>query len=465
MSRRRFLQGAAVSALAVGALGSSSLPRGRLSRASALARASGPGPGTRPNPALPEGVDTMPQVEHVIIYMQENRSFDHYFGMLGRGDGFTLDGAGVPTNANPDNDGNPVVVSHAGELCDTAPGASQSWNATHVSMNGGAMDGFIRAGDGAPGSMQYYDGTDLPFYYGLASTFPLCDRWFTSVPCQTYPNRRYLQAATSVGIVDTDIDEVIATPVAPNGVIWERLNDHGISWNDYAYDLADIILFPTFGLAHSDRIKTINDFLVDCARGTLPQVSIVSPGHTAYSEETPADVQNGEAYSAALINAVMHGPAWDKTVMFFTYDEHGGYYDHVTPPPAIAPDDIAPRIDVPPDEAGTFDEYGPRVPGFVISPFAKADYVSHVVHDHTSILKFIETKFNLGALTYRDANASDLLDTLDFANPGFRTPPELPTPGLPRSGSVCEPLPYPQTEPIFDAEPAEPTAAGPTFTG
>ena len=463
LSRRRFLQAAAATAAAT-AFG-----------ASRLANVFGQGPvrppGSRPFPNLPAGTESMLEVEHIVIYMQENRSFDHYFGMLGRGDGFTLDVNGVPTNANPDLDGTPVPVFPALSRCETTATASQSWNDTHLSMNGGAMDGFVTAADGESGSMQYYDDATLPFYWGLAETFPLCDRWFCSAPCQTFPNRRFLQAATSVGIVSTDVNEVLATPVAPNGVIWERLNRHGISWNDYAIDLADILVFPTFGFAHQDRIKTFNDFLVDCARGTLPQVSIISPGTETYTEEAPADVQNGEAYSASIINAVLRSPTWERTVLFFTYDEHGGYYDHVPPPAAVKPDDIAPRITVPPDEPGAFDVLGPRVPGFVISPFAKANYVSHVVHDHTSILKFIETKFNLGAMTYRDANADDLLDCFDFANPGFLDPPALPEPGLPAAGSTCQPLPRPQTEPDFGEPTPPPTpatgpvGAAPPFTG
>jgi phospholipase C len=465
LSRRRFLQGAAASAVTMGVAG-----RGL----AAVFGQAGPGvrpPGSRPFPNLPPGTESMPEIQHIVIYMQENRSFDHYFGTLGRGDGFTLDGSGTPTDSNPDLNGDPVPVFLAPSTCETLEVASQSWNDTHVSVNGGAMDGFIRAAEGGTGSMQYYDDATLPFYWGLAQTFPLCDRWFCSAPCQTFPNRRYLQAATSVGIVATDVDEVLATPVAPNGVIWERLDHHGISWNDYAIDLADILVFPTFGLAHQDRIKTFNDFLIDCARGTLPQVSIISPGQATYTEERPADVQNGEAYSSSIINALMHGPGWEHTALFFTYDEHGGYYDHVPPPAAIPPDDIPPRIQVPPDEPGAFDVLGPRVPGFVISPYAKAGYVSSVVHDHTSILKFIETKFNLGAMTYRDANADDLLDCFDFEHPGFLDPPTLPEPGLPADGSACQPLPPPPTEPDFGQPPPPPppsdgpVSGSPGFTG
>jgi len=471
VSRRHVLGGLAVGAglLAAGGRGSSWA-------AQAPARRSGlvlP-PGTRPDPGLPEGVDTMPQVEHVIIYMQENHSYDNYLGMLDRGDGLTKGLDGLPTNTNPDLHDTPVSMFHMPSTCDTLPGASQSWDASHISFDGGAMDGFVRAANGATGSMGYWDGSDLPFYYGLANTFPICDRWFSSVLAQTFPNRRYLLAGTSVGIVSTDIHEVLATPNAPNGIIFDRLNAHGISWNDYAFDLPDIALFPTFFSANGSRVKTYNDFLLDCQSGSLPQVSIISPGNTSYTEENPADVRNGEAYSSAIINAVMHSPAWEHTVLFFTYDEHGGYYDHVPPPAAVAPDSIAPRITAPPDQPGDFAQYGMRVPAYVISPFAKADYVSHVVHDHTSILKFIETKFNLAAMTYRDANADDLLETLDFAHPGFLDPPTLPAPGLPAAGSTCQPLPHPETEGVAVTTPTTPVAAPagatpvtatPSFTG
>ena len=178
-------------------------------------------------------------------------------------------------------------------------------------------------------------------------------------------------------------------------------------------------------------------------------------------------MQNGEAYSASIINAVLGSPLWEKTALFFTYDEHGGGYDHVPPPAAVAPDSIAPRITVPPDQSGDFAQYGIRVPGFVVSPFAKRDYVSHVVHDHTSILKFIETKWNLGAMTYRDANADNLLDSFDFAHPGFVDPPFLPDPGLPAAGSPCQPQPRPPMNPRTPpttTTTTTTTAAGPTST-
>lgn len=422
------------------------------------------GPGSRPDPSKPEGIDTIPQIDHIVIYMQENHSYDSYFGKLDVGDGYSLDGSGNPTNSNPDpaNGGAALKAFLATEGCQLGKGVSQSWNATHIQYANGAMDGFVTA-SGA-NAMKYWDESQLPFYYDLARTFPLCDRWFASAPCQTYPNRRYLQAATSVGLVSTDTAAVLATPSAPNGTIWDRLNDHGITWADYCFDLPDILLFPETHASNQEKVKTIPQFLFDAANGKLPQVSIVSPGFQRYTEENPHDVQLGEAYSARIINAVLQGAAWERTLMVFTYDEHGGYYDHVAPPAAVAPDSIVPDIEVPPDQPGLFDRYGMRVPGFVISPYAKANHVSSTVYDHTSILRMIETKFNLGALTFRDANAENLLDTVDFTTKTFGDPPTLAEPGLGDGESACEPgVPNPKT--IVAADTASTTTTTTTVAG
>jgi phospholipase C len=414
-------------------------------------------PGTRPNPRLPEGVDTMPKIDHVVIYMQENHSFDQYFGVLGRGDGFTLGRDGQPRNSNPDLDGKPFRVYKSPTTCDSI-GGDHGWNAEHLAWNGGAMDGFIRASN-ATNVMGYFDGTELPFYYGLASMFPLCDRWFCSVMGPTYPNRRFLQAATSAGIVQTSVPEVLAVPDAPNGTIWDRLDAHGITWADYAIDLPEIYLWPTsnpgaFAASVQDNVRKYpDDFLADCRNGTLPQVSIIGPGVMDQYDEGSRDVQNGEAFSYSIITAVMGSPLWDRTVLLFTYDENGGGYDHVPPPRAAVPDAIPPRITVPPDQPGDFGQLGPRVPGMVISPYSRRHHVSHVVHDHTSILRFIETKWNLGAITYRDANAHDLTECLDFHHGGFRSPPAVPPPGLPAAGSACQPQPRPPTNPYSPPPP------------
>jgi phospholipase C len=407
-------------------------------------------PGDRPDPRRPEGVDLLPQIEHIVIYMQENHSYDSYFGTLRRGDGYTIRG-GVPLNSCVDTHGEVVRVTHAPDTCQQGQGVSQSWTATHRQIDSGRMDGFLF--DDNRNAMRYWDGSDLPFYWSLASTFPLCDRWFASAPAQTYPNRMYLQAATCQDLISTDTTKVATMPHPAGGTIWDKLNAFGIPWRDYAYDLPDVLLFPQTFSANVDKIRNFPQFLADCAAGTLPAVSIVSAGVEAYTEENPADIQLGEAFSSSVINAVMHSPAWPRTALLFMYDEHGGYYDHVPPPRAIPPDDIPPGVAPAPGAPAAWDRYGVRVPAYVISPWARRNYVSHVVHDHTSVLRFIETKFNLGALTRRDANADNLLDCFDFHRPAFLEPPTLAAPGLPPTGSRCTP-----------AIPPPPTHAGATAT-
>ncbi len=444
-TRRRVLQGMLASAgLAVAGTTISGWTSQRDARAAGALLP----PGTLPHPSLPAGTDTIPKIEHVIIYMQENQSFDHYFGSLGRGDGFSYAG-GSPTNSNVDSGGKTVTVFHEPSTCDTISG-DHGWNGTHLSWNNGAMDGFAKvSGDHVMG---FYDGTNLPFYHSLATTFPLSDRWFSSVLGPTHPNRRFLQAGTSAGLTVTDVNAVLADPVAPNGTIWERLDAHGITWKDYAVDLWDVLLWPGSDVNAlltntADNRKYYPDFLADCVNGTLPQVSILAPGTQGQWDEGNRDVQNGEVYSASIINAVMNSPLWEKTAILFTYDEHGGGYDHVPPPAAPAPDSIAPILQ-PGDQPGDFAQYGIRVPAMIISPYAKPNYVSHVVHDHTSILKFLETKWNLPAMTYRDANADDLLDSFDFTTMAFREPPALAAPGLPAAGSACDPQPRPPDPPL-----------------
>jgi phospholipase C len=451
VTRRKVLQAALASAAAAAAATGLSA-----CTTQSAARAKGHilPPGTRPDPSRPEGAESIPQIEHIVIYMNENHSFDSYYGVLGRGDGYRIGRDGKPVNYNLDANGRPVRVFHQSDPCSPVTG-DHSWNGEHIAWNHGKMDGFIRANGGSTNIMGYYDANEIPFYYGLAKVFPIADRWFSSVMGPTHPNRRYLQAATSAGMVVTSTEYVLQHPTAPNGTIWDRLDAHGISWKDYMIDgIGDIDLWPGPNLGkflkevapHS--ASSPNDFLADCRNGTLPQVSIIAPGVSDQYDEGARDIQNGEVYSYSIINAVMDSPLWHKTVLFFTYDESGGCYDHVPPPPAVAPDNIPPDITVPPDQPGTFAQYGIRVPGFVISPYARKNYVSHVVHDHTSILKFIETKWNLGAMTYRDANADNLMDMMDFRQMSFPEPIEFPLPGLPASGSPCEYFPRPPVNPI-----------------
>ncbi len=453
ISRRSFLVG-------LGAASSMAMAWRRPPRRQGLSQ-----PGDRPYPLLPEGTDQLPQVEHIIIYMQENHSYDSILGMHPGGDGFDIRD-GRARNSNFNTDGSRVHVFRAPDTCQSGQGVSQNWVSTHNQIDGGRMDGFLFNGN--TNAMRYWDGQDLPFYYSLASTFPVCDRWFASAPCQTYPNRLYLQAATCQSLIATDLTKLFALPHPAGGTIWDKLNAFGISWLDYAWDLPDIALFPKTYTANQGHVRTFNDFLVDCQAGTLPSVSIVSPGINSYTEENPHDIQLGEAYSSSIINAVMQSPAWPKTVLLFMYDEHGGYYDHVAPPAAIPPDDIPPDVAPAPNAPASWTEYGLRVPAYVISPFAKPNKISHVTRDHTSVLRFIETKFNLGALTRRDANAADLLDCLDFRHPpAFLDPPTLAAPGLPAGGSLCTPgIPPPPTEPALEGQVtmAAPAGHGPPMT-
>ena len=172
----------------------------------------------------------------------------------------------------------------------------------------------------------------------------------------------------------------------------------------------------------------ITDFFADAAAGTLPNYCLVEPNYGTQSEENPQNIVAGEAFVASVVNAVMSGPGWDKTALIWTYDEHGGYYDHVPPPAAIAPDSIPPAVTDGESAYDGFGRYGFRVPFALVSPWARPHYVSHRVFDHTSILKLVEAKWNLPALTYRDANANAMLDMLDLRYPAFAQPPRLAEP-------------------------------------
>ncbi len=443
LSRRSVLRG--LGALAAGtALGACSSAKGSSGRISttlgsisgtttttgtrAIAR-----PGSLPNPKLPAGTDTMPQIEHIVVLMMENHSYDSYFGMLRRGDGFRLGADGLPLDANPYTKGKLLKSFHMPSTCQLHSHPGQDWNTSHLAFDNGRNDGFARGFSGAV-AMGYWDETDLPFYYGLGRTFPLADRWFSSVLAQTYPNRRFLVAGTAGGIISTDNNDLVA-PEPPNGTIFERLEQHHISWLNYYNDLpAGVGVIPAIAVKYgAKKIAKASKFITDAAAGTLPAVSFVDPNFTHQSEENPQDVRQGERFAAAVVNAAMHGPAWSKTLLLWFYDEHGGYYDHVAPPRAIKPDNIPPEKHAP----GGYDRYGFRVPAVIVSPYARPNYVSHVVHDHTSVLKLIETKWNLPAMTYRDANADNLLDSLDFTSkPAFLHPPTLPAPALPASVEI-----------------------------
>jgi phospholipase C len=402
-------------------------------------------PDSVPAAGLPVGTDTLPGIDHIVVLMLENHSYDNFFGMLGRGrgqtprgDGLTLAADGYPANSNPYPDGRALRSFRMPTTCQLGARPSQEWEQSHIQYADGRLNGFVVSNSG-PVAMGYWTGQDLPFTYDLATRFPIGDRWFSSALAQTDPNRRFLIAATATGMTDDiggspgnlDPDSTFGAP-AVNGTIFERLSSAGISWTDYAQSFptgATMELYPSNDAAYSTtNVKPIGQFFTDAASGSLPGFSLLDPNYTTQSQENPSNIAVGEAFLASVVKALGGSPAWRRTLLIFTYDEHGGYYDHVPPPAAMAPDSIPPMVQPGESTYDGFARYGFRVPSVIVSPYAKRDYVSHVVHDHTSILALVERKWNLPALTYRDANANDLTDFLDLSAmaAGQPTFPELP---------------------------------------
>ena len=425
MSRRTFIAGTA--ALTVGGL--TGLGACAPSSRSAAARRRG----SRPFPNRPEGADSLPQLAHIVVLMMENHSFDNYLGVLGRGDGLRLDENGTPANTNPDPRGRRIRSFPMPSTCQLVNQPASDWFAAHRSWNGGANDGFVRSPSGAV-AMGHFTRTQLPFYFSLAETFPICDRWFAPALAGTFVNRRFALAATSLGLVRRP--NKVPAELPPSGTILDALDRHEIPWRNYYVDQSQLRVFPALLDQKADKLQRIDAFFAAAASGALPGVSFVDPAFERTSEENPQDVRDGEAFAASVVRAVMRGPAWASTLLVWCYDEGGGYYDHVPPPPATEPDDRRPEL-APGDPAGRFDRLGFRVPAAVVSPWSRPGYVSHAVRDHTSILKLIERKWNLPSLTARDGAASDLFDCLDFENRAFLVPPTLADPARVREGAAC----------------------------
>jgi phospholipase C len=451
------------------------------------------------------------RVNHIIVVMQENHSFDNYFGALayapgspyhnGNGpcsdtdhscvDGLTCSiarGTVQCRNSNADGHGAAVTSFKASTRC-VMPDLDHSWVGTHREINfdnpnqaleHALNNGFVRQNDllhqlAVPASladaqtMSFYDWEDLPFYYELAEKFAISDRQFSSVLGPTLPNRSYLLAATSFGLTANEF-----TPPGgykPSaGTIFDLLNAQQVSWADYFEDGAQDSMFQLPDAAHNLPLASF--FEQAAGVGTFPQVAWIDPAFSTSStvseddEHPPSDIQRGQSHISDIVNAVRNGPYWEDSIIFITYDEHGGFYDHVHPPGARqhgdrTPDGIFPGqcrpsttllsstpavaasescsnggtmsqaaaealcpvlannpVGLFPPDCAAFDQLGVRVPLIAVSPFSKPAYVSHVVGDHASLLAFIEKRF-LSALkrphlTKRDADASDLEDLFDF---------------------------------------------------
>jgi phospholipase C len=360
------------------------------------------------------------------------------------------------------------------------------------------MNGFVTSTEQAApegdktAAMAYWTDRDLPFYHGLARTFPLADHWFSSCLGPTFPNRRFLLAGTANGLMDDLPFNLLDRPRA--GTIMDMLTRHGVSWVNYRSAGSDqsefrhylryrhrrnrhhlgslgrplrktsdvfkrdlqftSAIYPLGMASYMAHVRSIERFFADADSGNLPSFCIIDPDFRIFSEENPQDIRKGESFAAEVISRVMHGPGWADTLLIWTYDENGGYYDHVAPPAAVPPDHVPGRSRVAhpsplrillkvlfpgyvrhaeqlvagPD---AYDTYGFRVPAVILSPYARPDCVLPDIFDHTSVLKLIEEKWNLPALTRRDAAATSPLGALDLAAPpAFLTPPRLPAPAL-----------------------------------
>ncbi|HEV2118363.1 MAG TPA: alkaline phosphatase family protein [Terriglobales bacterium] len=440
------------------------------------------------------------KVKHIVILMQENHSFDNYLGALayapgspyhnGKGacpsddhscvDGLTcsFDSSGNLNcaNSNKDADGTTVVAFHNSSRC-VIPDLDHTWVGAHREINfanpNSALinplnDGFVLQNDvteqpdqGTPSfedsTISYYTQDDLNFYYYLAEHFAISDRQFSSLLGPTFPNRAYLMAATSFRHV-SNIGPPTGGFKPTNGTIFDLLDKNGVSWADYYQDLAQSLSFRPFD-AHNLPLAVF--YSQAAGRGSLPQVSLIDPNFGSVSaaaandEHPPTDIQRGQYFVSQVVNAIRNGPFWKDTIIFITYDEHGGFYDHVPPPqatqnkartpdgvfpgqsttkntpqdaealcPALAQNPVGPF----PASCAAFDQLGVRVPLIAVSPFSKPQYVSHAVGDHTSLLALIEKRFLASEggplhLTKRDQYANPLEDLFDFDNsPSLNTP-------------------------------------------
>jgi phospholipase C len=401
--------------------------------------------------------------QHIIFMSQENRSFDHYFAKLNdyrAARGLPRDADDLPANAsNPDPNGVPIAAFHLRTMCVEPP--SPSWGGSHIAFNASnpasntpTMDGFVISAAGTAlyanlndtrgvRAMGYFTDQDLPYYYFVATQFATSDRFFASVPGETPPNRAYMMAATSMGYVHDPRTSLSAK------TIFHLLEEKGISWKVYQSDAtgspgdAEVSItgsflgyFQPFANQHQAKMVPLSQFFTDLQNNTLPAVAMIEPGWSAGEDEHPGvgmNPQVGVLAVSRIISALRASSSWKNSIFLLTWDEGGGFYDHVAPPNNVPnPDGIAPRDLFSDEPAGDFTRYGFRVPLLVVSPFAKPHYISHTPADFTAVLKLIETRFGLLPLTRRDANETDMLEYFDFVNsPNLNAPapPVQPTNG------------------------------------
>jgi phospholipase C len=367
-------------------------------------------------------------IDHVVVVTMENRSFDHFLGWLPNADGKQagltyVDNQGIahPTySLSGDNTGCPH------------PDPDHSYDGARVEYDGGKMDGFLRASTNDIYSIGYYGEKDIPFYAALASHYTACDRYFPSILGPTFPNRLFLHAAQTDRLSNSPTLSTLPT-------IWDRLAAAGVSANYY---YSNVPFLGLWGPKYVGISRLYADFLLAASTGTLPAVSFVDPIYTILDDGTGnddhphADIRKGDRFLYDTFQAVAQGPKWANTVFIVNFDEWGGFFEHVPPPRATAPNNVDPDI----INGKTL--LGFRVPTVVASPFSVGEAddprVSAFVFDHTSVLKLIEWRWGLAPLTLRDASndVANLASALNFENPNVSVP-TLPLPSAPLLGAPC----------------------------
>ncbi len=348
-------------------------------------------------------------LRHILVYVGENRSFDHYFGRLtGRPD---VDG--IPAGyTNPRESGGTAAPSHAPNTC-ISPDVPHGWGSMHQSWNQGAMDQFFNVANSSTTNGQralyYYDQRDIPFYTWLYTTFALSDRFFSSVMGPTWPNRDYLYAATSDGVKATFERQITVRS------LFDAMTTAHVTWKVYAAGS-----FREGCINWSSSHAGVHDratLLADIRNNTLPQVAFID----GPDDHPPSDIQVAEGFARTVYTTLVASPSWPTTALILSYDEAGGFFDHAPPPAACRPDGTLANTD--------FNRLGQRIPLVIVSPWVRPHFASHVRAETASITRFIEAVHNLPALTNRDANVSGLLDMFDFSTPAMMSPPTPPAAG------------------------------------
>jgi phospholipase C len=377
-------------------------------------------------------------IEHVVLVMMENRSFDHFLGWLPNARG--VQGGLVYV----DRDGAPHRTHHLRHDTKGCANADpdHTYQGGREQLNGGSMDGFLRSGANDTFAIGYYRERDRPFLGALARNYTTLDRYFCSILGPTFPNRLFQHAAQTDRLTNT-----ITLSSMPT--IWDRLLSAGVSARYYFSNIPFVALW---GLKYLPISAHYLQFLHDAAAGTLPAVSFVDPRFTTLrdgrtNDDHPhADIRAGDAFLARTFHAVARGPAWRSTVFIVSYDEWGGFFDHVAPPRAAAPNQVDP------DLVGGKALLGFRVPAVIASPWTRGNpfspRIGRMRFDHTSVLKLIEWRWGLSPLTARDGSA----DVENLARVFRWNRPEVRLPRLPILRPFrrvdCSALPAPSADAV-----------------